>query len=100
MAHVNGGRDVCPGPVHGLAELGRRVAQVADAHRDTGAEIGGPCPRYPEDEPVQGVERLPQRLGRRDADVPAHGAAPEEDPMSTRSLQGSRFQSSCRFHKS
>ena len=79
--------------VRGVAERGRRLAHVADAHRDIGTQIGVGGPRYPEGEPGQGVECLPERLGWGAVYRPAHDAAPEEVPMSMRSPQGSRFQS-------
>ena len=70
----------------GLAEPGCRVAHVANAHRGVGVKIGI-------GEPGQGVECLPERLGRGAVYRPAHDTAPEEVPMSMRSPQGSRFQS-------
>ena len=81
------------GTVRGLAERGRRLAHVAGSHREIGTQIGVGGPRYPEGEPGQGVECLPERFGRGAVYRPAHGAAPEEVPMSMRSPQGSRFQS-------
>ena len=80
--------------VRGLAERSRRLAHVAGAHRDIGTQIGVGGPLYPEGEPSQGVECLPERLGRGAVYRPAHDTAPEEVPMSMRSPQGSRFQSS------
>ena len=79
--------------LRGLAERGRRLAHVAGAQRDIGTQIGVGGPRYPEGEPGQGVECLPERLGWGAVYRPDHDAAPEEVPMSMRSPQGSRFQS-------
>ena len=77
--------------VRGLAERGRRLAHVAGAHRDIGTQIGVGGPRYPEGEPGQGVEGLPERLGRGAVYRPGHDAA--RPARSMRSPHGSRFQS-------
>ena len=68
-----------------LRSLVAASRMYVNAHRgvEVKVEIGGP--RHPEGEPGQGVECLPERLGRGAVYRPAHDTAPEEVPLSMRS---------------